>query len=163
VKAARTGARLSAGLAMAAMLLGAGAAPLRADAPKPNLTGTWKLDQTKGTAGHGGPELRIAIDQTDDAIHIKETRGANTKGDVSEFTCNTLGNACKMNDGGEKARVTVYFNGPTLVVLKTHGRRGSSIVKQRLSLAPSGDALVVEILPIEPQGKTEKLLLSKSQ
>jgi hypothetical protein len=36
-------------------------------------------------------------------------------------------------------------------------------VRSGAGLAPSGDALVVEIMPIEPQGKTEKLLLSKSQ
>jgi len=68
-----------------------------------------------------------------------------------------------MRDGGDKATVSVYYNGPLLVVLKTHGRKGSLIEKQRLSLSPTGDSLIVEIMHIEPEGKAEKLVFSKAQ
>ena len=66
-----------------------------------------------------------------------------------------------MEDGGEKAAVSVYYNGPLLVVLKTHGRKGSVVEKQRISL--SGDSLIVEIMHIEPEGKAEKLVFSKAK
>jgi hypothetical protein len=61
-----------------------------------------------------------------------------------------------------QAKAFVYYNGPVLVVLKTYGRKGDSVEKRRLSLSPTGDSLVVEITHIEPQGKVEKLVLSKA-
>lgn len=68
-----------------------------------------------------------------------------------------------MRDGGEKAAVSLYYNGPLLVVLKTHGRKGSLIEKQRLSLSPAGDSLILEIMHIEPEGKAEKLIFTKAK
>ena len=40
-----------------------------------------------------------------------------------------------MHDGGAKAKVNVYYNGDALVILKTHGRKGSSVEKRRLTLS----------------------------
>jgi hypothetical protein len=74
-----------------------------------------------------------------------------------------MGEECAMQDGGGKAQAFVYYNGPVLVVLKTHGRKGDSVEKRRLTLSPTGDSLVVEITHIEPQGKVEKLVLSKAR
>ena len=66
-----------------------------------------------------------------------------------------------MQDGADKATVSVYYNGPLLIVLKTHGRKGSLVEKQRLSL--SGDSLIVEIMHLEPESKAEKLVFSKAK
>ena len=68
-----------------------------------------------------------------------------------------------MQDGGDKASVSVYYNGPVLVVIKTHGRKASLVEKQRLSLAPTGDSLVLEIMHIEPEGKAERLVFTKAR
>lgn len=87
----------------------------------------------------------------------------NPKEDVSEFTCDTMGKPCTMQDGKDKANVTVYYNGPVLVVLKTDGRTGDSVTKWRRSLAPTGDFMVAEFVHIVPQGKTEKLVVAKAQ
>ena len=93
----------------------------------------------------------------------KQTRGPNPKEDVSEFTCGTLGKECPMQDGGYKATVAVYYNGPLLVVLKTHGRKDSLVEKQRFSLSPAGDSLVLEIMHTEPESKAERLVFTKAQ
>ncbi|MGB9457902.1 MAG: hypothetical protein WCB12_17770 [Bryobacteraceae bacterium] len=147
-------------LSIAGILL-FGAAVVRADEDKPNLSGTWKLGQAGANPDQTGRTFVLVIDEQGDSIHIKETRGPNPKDDVSSLTCSTMGQECAMQDGGAKAKAFVYYNGPVLVVMKTHGRKGDSVDKQRLTLSPAGDSLTVEITHIEPEGKDEKLVLSK--
>jgi len=139
-----------------------GAAAVHADQDKPNLSGTWKIDQAATNPDRTNKNLVLVIEEKGQTIHITETRGTNLKDDVSSLTCVTTGGECDMQDGGEKAKVFVYYNGPVLVVLKAHGRRGDTVEKQRLSLSPTGDSLVMEIMHIEPEGNTEKLVLSKA-
>lgn len=141
----------------------AGAAMADADQDKPNLSGTWKIDPAGANPEGISRDFTLVIEENGQRIQITETRGPNPKDDVSSLTCTTLGEACEMRDGRDKAKVFVYYNGPVLVVLKTHGRRGDSSEKRRLSLSPSGDSLEVEILHIEPAGKTENLVLSKAR
>lgn len=147
-------------LVMGLLLFGTVAA--RADDVKPNMSGTWKLDPARSQLDQTNI-LALVIDEQGGKIHVKETRGPDPQEDVSEFTCGTMGVDCPMLDGSDaKAIVSVYYNGPLLVVLKTHGRKGSSVEKQRLSLSPTGDALTVEIMHIEPEGKPERLVFSKA-
>jgi hypothetical protein len=144
-----------------AVLFGATAA--YADPGKPDLSGTWQLSHAGSTADRTSKDLVLSIDEKGQTIQIKETRGPNPKDDVSSLTCSTTGQECAMQDGRDKAKAFVYYNGPVLVFLKTHGRKGDAVEKRRLSLSPAGDSLVVEITHIEPQGKAEKLVLSKAQ
>jgi hypothetical protein len=142
-------------------LFGAAFATVAGD--KPDLSGTWKLDQARTESGVTNKNLVLLVEQKDQSIHIKETRGSNSKDDVSDFTCGVLGKECAMQDGPEKASVSVYYNGPVLVVLKTNGRKGDSVTKWELSLASAGDSLNVEVMHIDPAAKTEKLVFSKVQ
>lgn len=140
------------------------AAPLSAATDeKPDMSGTWKLDPARSDIAQTSKETVLLVEYKGEDIHIRETRGSDAKQDVSEFTCDTMGTECAMLDGGGKAKVTVYYNGPALVILKTHGRKGTSVEKRLLSLSSTGDALTVEVTPIEPAGKAEKLVFSKAQ
>jgi hypothetical protein len=139
-----------------------GVTVVNADQDKPNLSGTWRLDQAATNPDRNSKDLVLAIEENGQSIHIQETRGPNLKDDVSSLTCITTGQECAMQDGKDKAKAFVYYNGPVLVVLKTHGRKGDSVEKRRLSLSQAGDTLIVEITHIEPQGKVETLVLSKA-
>jgi hypothetical protein len=147
---------------LSAGLLLLGSMPVSADQGKPNLNGTWKLDRAHSDTDETSKDLMLLIDEQDENIHIKETRGPREKQDVSEFTCG-LGKECKMQDGGDKAQVWVYFNGPALVVVKTNGRRDDNSSKCRFVLSPNGDSLVEEITHITPERKAEKIVFSKAQ
>jgi hypothetical protein len=142
-------------------LLVFGTAVACADESNPNMSGVWKLDPARSELDQTNKDLALVIEEKGQNIHIKETRGPNPKEDVSEFTCGTMGKGCPMQDGADKATVSVYYNGPLLVVLKTHGRKGSLVEKQRLSL--SGDSLIVEIMHLEPESKAEKLVFFKAK
>ena len=138
-----------------------GATVMRADEGRPNISGAWKLAPARSELDRANKDLVLVIEEKGQNIHMKETRGPNPKEDVSEFTCGTMGKDCPMRDGEDKATVSVYYNGTLLVILKTHGRKGSSVEKQRLSL--SGDSLILEIMHIEPEGKAERLVFTKAQ
>ena len=129
---------------------------------RPDLRGVWKLDTARSELDHTR-NLSLLIEEKGENIHIKETRGPNAKEDTTEFTCTTMGRDCPLQDGTDKANVSVYYNGPLLVILKTHGRKDSTVEKQRLSLSPDGDSLTVEIMHIEPQSKLERLVFTKVQ
>ena len=148
-------------LTVAGFLL-VGSAMVSADDGVPEIGGEWKLDPARSELDQANKDLALVIEYKGQKIHIKETRGPNPK-DVSEFTCGTMGKECPMLDGEDKAKVSVYYNGPVLVVLKTHGRKGSVVEKQRFSLSPTGDSLNLEIMHIEPQGKGERLVFTKAQ
>jgi len=146
---------------MGLLLLGATVGT--ADEHKPDFSGTWKLDVERSQLDQTSKGFMLIVEDKGPNIHVKETRGPDLQEDVSEFTCGTMGADCSMQDGKEKATVSAYYNGSMLVILKTHGRKGSQVEKQRLSLAPGGDSLTMEVMHIEPEGKPEKLVLSKVQ
>jgi hypothetical protein len=97
---------------------------------------------------------RWVLDSKPDAIHITQFDHDRK---VAEFECNTLGRECAVKEAGKPAKVTMYFNGPRLIVMET---RGSDVVKLRFRA--EGDQLEVETMPIVPQGKTETAKLSRS-
>jgi hypothetical protein len=157
------GLRMRSSVLTVAALLLVGSVLVRADEDQASISGAWKLDPARSELDQANKDLALVVEENGQTIHIKETRGPNPKEDVSEFTCDTLGKECLMQDGGHKASVSVYYNGPLLVVLKTHGRKNSVVEKQRLSLSPAGDSLILEIIHIDPEGKAEKLVLTKAQ
>jgi len=71
-----------------------------------------------------------------------------------EFQCNTVGKECSEKHG----KVSMWFNGPKLVVMET---RGSDVVKRRFEASADGGALEMEVIPIAPSGKTEKVALKR--
>jgi len=148
---------------LSAALVLFGAAAGQADQVRPNLTGTWRPDQATISSNQVSKEFALIIDEKGDRIHIEETRGPRPKDDVSSLTCPTTGEACAMQDGSDKAKAFVYYNGPVLVLLKTNGRKGDTVEKDRLTLSGTGNSLVMEIEHLVPTGKTEKLVLSKAQ
>jgi hypothetical protein len=54
----------------------------------------------------------------------------------------------------------MWFNGPKLVELET---KGKEVVKRRFAVAGEGDTLEIEVIPIEPAGKTETLRFRRLQ
>ncbi len=117
------------------------------DAAKPNLGGKWKIDPARSD-GLEGVTLSIQM-KDDDTVHYLLQ---NQNGVTSEFDCATDGRTCDMMDSGHKAKVSLWYNGGTLVMMET---RGNNVVKRKLSV--TGATLNIEVVPIVPQGRTDKL------
>jgi hypothetical protein len=103
----------------------------------------------------GDRSSELIVDQTGDDVHVKEERGGKI---LCEYTCKLGGKNCSFKEEGKKATVSVYFNGPKLVEIRT---RGEVVLKRRFGLKNDGKTMEVELMPIAPPGKTETILYAK--
>jgi hypothetical protein len=114
------------------------------------LTGTWQAQESSGAA-----KAVWIFDSQGDAMHIVNSQGDKK---IAEFACN-LGKECEVKDAGRKVKVTIYFNGPKLVVLET---KGEEVVKKRFGVTETGETLELEVIPVGP-GKAETLHFTRVQ
>ncbi len=129
-------------------LLFAFALPLSvwADAGTSSISGTWQA---------GDKSTDLVVEQTDGNVHVTEQCGGKT---LLDYTCKSNGKDCLFKDEGKKATVSIYFNGPKLVEIRT---RGNVVMKRRFGLKDNGKTLEVDQMPITLPGKTETFLYAK--
>lgn len=113
-------------------------------ADRNKLAGTWNVD--------GGGNTAWAVHGTKSGgVHLTYTRGTDK---LADFECNTEGKECSVRMEGKPVKVSLYFNGPRLVMLET---RGDTVVKWRFGVAADSGEMEVEETPITPAGKAETL------
>ncbi|MCC6537124.1 MAG: hypothetical protein IT162_06210 [Bryobacterales bacterium] len=132
-----------------AILLALGAMPFLCAAERPDFTGNWRQE-----GGQGGT---ITITQSEEELSISSKAGAGT-----EVKCALRGQSCKAIVDGERVSVSYWFNGPMLVEMATGGKQKDRAVKTRRKLAEDGQTMEVEVMPIAPPGKAEKLTFVKT-
>ena len=59
---------------------------------------------------------------------------------------------------GKKVKISMYFNGPTLVQLETIG---ANVTKRHFTVTEKPDMMELEVMPIVGKAKPEKLHLRK--
>ena len=137
----------------AILLLFLGAAAFADDqSDREKLLGSWEQG-----AAENSPVSSWTISPDKDLLRITELEGGNK---ITEFSCAAGGAACEIKDAGKKATVSLWFNGPQLVVMET---KGSEIVKRRFKILPQGDVMEMEVIPIVPSGKTETFQFKRVQ
>jgi hypothetical protein len=109
------------------------------------LAGTWEAKDN--------PAHTWTFEQTGKGMHIVEVDNRKT---VTDYVCNTSGRDCDIEREGRGAKVSLWYNGSALVEMMTEG---SHVAKRRYAPASEGTALEVEVIPIVPEGRTEKLAL----
>lgn len=127
-------------------LLVGGVAFAQDSGDRSKLSGTWQLQSQAGNA----PATVWMLEEQAAGVHLATTEGDQKKMD---FNC-ALGKECEVKDGGQKVKITLYFNGESLVALET---RGNDVVKRRFVAASQGDTMDMELIPVVPSGKTETL------
>ena len=134
----------------AALLL---AAPVLADdyADRTKLAGTWQAE----SASTGETPSTWTLEEKGDAMHMTRSEGARK---LADFECNTDGKECSVADSGKQMKVSMWYSGGKLVELET---RGSDVVKRRFGISAQEDKLEVEVMPIVPQGKPEKIVCKR--
>jgi hypothetical protein len=89
-----------------------------------------------------------------DGMHITSSSGGKT---LVEVDCK-MAQECDIKDSGHHAKVMMYFNGPKLVATETIGSR---ILKRRFTVTGDGNTMELEVIPIEPDGKTETIVFKR--
>jgi hypothetical protein len=135
--------------AFAAVLL---CVPLLADnvSDRDKLIGNWQQqdDSTKAATVW-------LLEMKGAALHITESLGDQK---VSEFECPPKGADCEGTVGGQKASVSMYYDGPALVQLVT---KGSDVTRRRFAVTGQGDLMEIEVMPIVGSEKAETLHLKR--
>jgi hypothetical protein len=130
-------------------------------ADRPDINGKWVLDAAHSESGKLKSET-LSINQKDDAVQISdemtESSGKAVKFDVS---CNTEGQECKVDESGQPAKVSFWYNGPMLVMMEQ--RHGNDFVtKKRFKPSEDGKTLSMEVVYIAPPGhKAENYKFTK--
>ena len=66
---------------------------------------------------------------------------------------------CDVKEAGKPMKVSIWFNGPKLVMMET---RGNDVLKRRFHATDDGMGIDLETIPIVPQGKTEVVRLQRA-
>lgn len=127
---------------------------------KPNFTGTWTLDRAKcDLTTTKADALTWEIEQKGPTLKLIET----SKGTKLEYQCATTGKECEVGSGKEAVKISMYFNGATLVQFHRGGQSAENVSKQQWQLSEDKKGLTVDIVYIVPDGKAEKLVFAKQQ
>jgi hypothetical protein len=123
-------------------------------ADRPDLNGKWRLDSKE-------KDQVLSIVQKPDAIEIDEAvSDSGGKPKKIQIHCGTMGQECKVNEDGQPKQVTMYYNGPVLVMLEQwHGT--DYVDKTRIKASDDGKTKTMEVAHIAPARKTENFTFVK--
>ena len=77
------------------------------------------------------------------------------------FTCPVDGTQCKLDENGHQAKVSLWYDGSALVVLKTDGPKEDETTERKLELSPDGKTLTVHFTNLAGNDKPETLVFTK--
>lgn len=133
---------------------------LSADSPTSDFTGTWQMDSAKSQV-EDGRIVSLTIEKVSNQIKmVRVVREKDGKEVTAQFVCATGGKECEFDGGGYKAKVSLWYNGPALVVLKTEGPKEDASDEWTFKLSDP-KTLTVALEHIDPANKTETLVFSK--
>jgi hypothetical protein len=131
------------------------------DPGTPNFTGSWQMDAAKSQV-IDGRLVSLTIENVLNKLKmVRVVRDKDGKEVTSQFVCGTGGSECEYEVGGYKAKVSVWYNGPALVVLKTGGVKEDASDEWTMKLSPDTHTLTVALEHIEPTSKEETLVFNK--
>ena len=136
---------------------------LLADTSQPKLNGVWQLNAAKSQLDDAGETITLDIQSTAGKLKlIRTVHGKDGKDLKSQFDCKTDGSDCELDGGSYKAKVSVWYDGNALEILKTDGPKDDAVTQWKL-MCPDASSLDVELTHIDPSGKPEKLIFDKKQ
>jgi hypothetical protein len=143
------------------LIVFAAAATLSAAAT--DFTGHWQIDQSKSKPG---PERTMSVEiqqQGDSITFVRQYQDRDGKSATARFTCKVGNNSCDFDENGHKAKVSLWFNGPELVILKTDGEKRDDTVEWHMKLGDDGKTLNINREIITPSEEKETLVFNKSE
>ena len=127
----------------------------------PDFSGTWQLDTSKSPSAEGRTITYTIQEASGKITFTRVVHERDGKEITSQFSCDTVGTQCDFDEGGHKAHVSLWYNGPALMILKTDGPKEDSVTQWKLELNPGGHGLKVNLEHIDPTDKAETLVFDK--
>lgn len=134
---------------------------LSADSGRPNFAGAWQMDSAKSQVDDGRV-VTLTIESVSDKIKlVRVVREKDGKEVTSKFVCATSGGDCEFDEGDRKAKVSLWYDGNALIVLKTDGPKEDAVTQWKMQLAPDPNTLTIDMTHIDPTSKAETIIFSK--
>jgi hypothetical protein len=139
-------------------------APLLAySSDQTDFSGMWRLDPAR-SPGAKGAVIMLTIQKDAGKISYERTmREADGKQAVIHFVCSPDGKNCDLDENGHKAKVSLWYDGPALMILKTGGPKQDSTTERKLELSQDGNTLKVQFtnLDLDSGSKTDTFVFTK--
>jgi hypothetical protein len=133
---------------------------LSADADKPKLTGTWDLDAGKSQLEHSPGTVELSVQDASGKIQFTRTiHTPDGKDLVAKFECVAGGPDCAFDEAGHKSKVSLWYQGAALVILKTDGPSEDEVTQW--TIKGDKETLQIEVSHITPASKTENMVFSR--
>lgn len=130
-------------------------------AATPDFSGNWRLDPAKSPEANGAM-VTLAIQNEADKLNYERTvRERNGRQLIARFTCAVGGSQCDLDENGHKAKVSLWYDGSALMILKTDGPKEDETTERRLQLSPDGKTLTVQFTNVAGNEKPETLVFTK--
>ncbi len=126
----------------------------------PNFGGTWQLDpdQSKSVGA-----IVLTIQDTAGKIVLERlSHDKEGKELTSKFSCVPAGPDCDFDEYGNKSKVSLWYSGPDLNILKTNGPKEDATTQWKLTLSPDKKKLTVHVEHLEPSDKDQDLVFIKA-
>jgi hypothetical protein len=131
------------------------------EAAPPDFSGNWRLDATKSPEANGAT-ITVAIQNEAGKINYQRTERERSGRELTaRFTCAIGGTQCDMDENGHKAKVSLWYDGSALMILKTNGPKEDETTERRLQLSPDGKTLTVQFTNLDGSNKPETLVFTK--
>lgn len=131
------------------------------DAAPPDFSGNWQLDSAKSPEASGAT-ITVAIQNEAGKLNYQRTARERTGRQLTaRFTCAIGGSQCDMDENGHKAKVSLWYDGSALMILKTNGPKEDETTERRLQLSPDGKTLTVQFTNFAGNNKPETLVFTK--
>lgn len=131
------------------------------DSAPPNYSGVWQLDSANSQSTAGESVTYNIQDSSGQITFTRIIHERDGKEFTSHFSCKTGGGQCDFDEAGRKAKVSLWYDGASLMVLKTDGPKEDSVTQWKLTLGAEGKTLNVNLEHLEPVDKSEKLVFDK--
>lgn len=123
-----------------------------------NLSGTWQIDPAQSQV-FDGAATKVVIDQHANEVKFQKwSRERDGQEMESSFSCTVGGPACDFVEGHHHSKVSLWFSGSSLVVLKTDGPRDRTTTERTFTLSPDGKTLTMQFSNVATGGDNRKLV-----
>ena len=133
---------------------------------KPKFTGVWNLTLDKSELKSAKlAALTLNIDHPEKAlIHVVETAKAEGGQEKRrEYTCSTMGRECNIDQESQAATMSIYYDGPKLVMMERIGKESNTVIKRIYQLSEDASTLTVQwIQLVPPRSDVDKLIFAKA-
>ncbi len=125
-----------------------------------NFSGTWQVNAAQSQTFEGAA-TKVVIDQQGNQISFKKwTRERDGQLEESSFTCAIGGVTCDYTEGKHHSKVSLWYDGSSLVMLKTDGPRDRETTERSFTLSSDGKSLTMQFSNVAGGNNKKKLVFN---